>query len=148
MNASAAPARTSETGLHLFVKETRRSNMSKSAILRPLNTRIQQSAEYEMIDINDFMTGMTNPQQHNFLLKMHDGMSNPILSYTWSRGGSRAGVKPHVIWRIPLKSQQEQRAEGVRTSQNNIDYLKKKQLSITHEQSVPSIWLQWLTRTS
>ncbi len=102
-NASAAPTRTSETTLHLFVKEPRRSDRSIPAKLRPLNIRIQQSAEYEMIDVIDFMTGMTNPQRHNFLLKMHEGMSDPILSYTWSRGGSRAGVNPHIIWRVPLK---------------------------------------------
>jgi hypothetical protein len=125
LSASAGPARTSETALHLFVKEPRRADRSIPVILRPLNTRIQQSVEYKMIEVNDFMTGMTNPQRHIFLLKMHEGMSDPIFSYTWSRGGSRVGVNPHVIWRVLAKLEQEQRAEGIRTSQNNIDYLKK-----------------------
>jgi hypothetical protein len=84
-----------------------------------------------MIDVNDFMTCMTNSQRHNFLLKMHEGMFDPIFSYTWSRRGSWAGVNPHVIWRVHIKSKQEQRAEGLRASQNNIDYLKKKNLSHT-----------------
>ena len=85
-----------------------------------------------MFDVNDFMTCMTNSQRHNFLLKMHKGMSDPIFSFTWSRGGSRAGVNPHVIWRVPIKSEQEQRAESLRKSQNNIDYSKKKNNYLSH----------------
>jgi hypothetical protein len=78
--------------------------MSIPALLKPLNNRLQQAAEYEMIDVNDFMTCMTSDYRYKYLLKMNKGMTVPIFSYTWSRGGSLAGVIPHVIWRVPLKS--------------------------------------------
>jgi hypothetical protein len=129
---SAAHDRTTETALHLFLKEPRRADTSIPAILRPLNTCIQQSPEYAMIDVKDFMTCMNNSQRHYFLLTVHEGMSVPIFNYTWSRGGSRAGVNPHVIWRVPLNSEQEQRAVGLRTSQNNIDYLILKNKYLSH----------------
>ena len=91
------------------------------AALLPLNNRLHQSPEYEMIDVNDFMAGMSDSKRHHYILKMHEGMSEPILSYTWARGGSRAGVSPHVIWRNPLKSEKQKRDEGLKYSQNNID---------------------------
>ncbi len=66
-------------------------------LLIPLNNRLHQSPEYEMIDVNDFMAGMSNSQRHHYILKMHEGMSKPIFSYTWASGGSRADVYPHDI---------------------------------------------------
>jgi hypothetical protein len=78
-----------------------------------------------MIDVNDFMASMSNSQRHHCILKMHQGMFEPIFSYTWTRGGSRAGVYPHVIWRFPLKSEKQKRGEGLKYSQNNIDYLNQ-----------------------
>jgi hypothetical protein len=95
------------------------------AALLPLNNRLHQSPEYEMIDVNDFMAGMSDSKRHHYILKMHEGMSEPILSYTWARGGSRAGVSPHVIWRNPLKSEKQKRDEGLKYSQNKIVYLIK-----------------------
>ncbi len=50
-------------------------------------------------------------------------MSVPIFSYTWNRGGSRAGINPHVIWRIPSISDTNACDEGMNTSQRNIEYL-------------------------
>jgi hypothetical protein len=78
-----------------------------------------------MIDVNDFMTNMTNDQRNRYLLKMNEGMPEPIFSYAWSRDGSRAGVNLQVIWRVPLKSEKEQRDQGLKMSQKNIDYLKQ-----------------------
>jgi hypothetical protein len=100
------------------------------ALLRPFNNRLEEAAEYEMIDVNDFMTVNTNDHRYKifFFFKMNEGMTVPIFSYTWSRGGSRASVHPHVIWRVPFKSEKEQREQGLMTSQNNINYLKQNNI--------------------
>ena len=103
MHERYAHARTTETVLHVYVREPRRRDKATPVLLRPLNNRMQQAIEYEMTEANDFMTSMTNGQWYRYLLKMKEGMSEPIFNYTWSRGGSRASVSPHVIWRIPLK---------------------------------------------
>ena len=94
---SSAPACIPETTLHVYVKNPRRADMFILAILRPLNTRLQQFEEYEMIIINDFMIGMSNSQRYHFLLKVQEGLSKRIFSCTWARGGSQASVYPHVI---------------------------------------------------
>ena len=100
----AAPARTSVSALHLCITEPRRAELVIPSILMPLNTRLEESEEYETIDVNDFMIDMTSNQRRQYLLKMHAGMSCPIFSYTWARGGSRAGVKIQVILAYPLTS--------------------------------------------
>jgi hypothetical protein len=89
-----------------------------------LNVRLEEAEEYEMIDVNDFMIDMTNNQRHQYLLKMRGGMSCPVFIYTWARGGSRTGVNPQVIWRVPLQPNTGERDEGMMKSQNNIDFLK------------------------
>jgi hypothetical protein len=86
---------------------------------------LEEVSEYEMIDVNDFMTEMTSNQRHQYLLKMQAGMSSPIFSYTWARGGSRAGVNPQVIWRVPLEAQKKERDKGMTKSQINVDYLNR-----------------------
>jgi len=150
LHKSSVHARTTETALHVYVREPRRGDKYIPALLRPLNNRLQQATEYEMIDVNDFMTGMTNDYRYKYFLKMNEGMTVPIFSYTWSMGGSRAGVNPHVIWRGPLKSEKEQRDQGLMTSQNNIDYLKQNTILFHKrlEQKVLLIWPLWLVRTS
>ncbi len=66
-----------------------------------------------MIDVHDFMEGMSNSQRYIYILKMQEGMFVPIFSYAWARGGNWAGVYPHVIWRLPPKSEKQKRGEGL-----------------------------------
>jgi hypothetical protein len=112
-----------------------------------MNQRLEQATEYEMIDVNDFMIGMSNDQRYRYLLKMNEGLSEPIFSYTWSKGGSRAGVNPHVIWRVPLKTEKEQREQGLQTSQNNIDYLKQNTI-IYRTRAERSAYLATVVKTN
>ena len=56
---------------------------------------------------------------------LQQGMSFPIFHYTWNWGGSRAGVNPHAIWRVPPLSDRQARDEVITTCQRNIEYLKK-----------------------
>ena len=79
MHESFVPARTTKTALHVYVREPRRGDMSIPALLRPLNNRLQQAAEYKMIDVNDFMACMTNDHRYKYLLKRKEGMTIPIL---------------------------------------------------------------------
>ncbi len=48
-----------------------------------------------------------------------------LCMYIWARDGSWAGVYPHVIWRVPPKSEKQKRDEGLLQFQNHIDYLNK-----------------------
>ena len=122
---SAAPLRNTDNSLHVYVKEPRRADKTIPPHLRPLNKRLESALEYEMIDVNDYMEDMSRMQRHRYILQMQQGLSFPIFHYTWTWGGSRAGVNPHVIWRVPPLSDKEARDTGMITCQRNIEYLKK-----------------------
>ena len=79
VHQSTAPARTPESALHLFIKKPRRTDKIIPSILRPLNDRLEEAEEYEMIDVDDFMIDMTNNQRHQYLLKMRGGMTCPVF---------------------------------------------------------------------
>ncbi len=46
--------------LYVYVREPRRSNKAIPVLLKALNNWLQQATKHEMIDVNDFMTCMTN----------------------------------------------------------------------------------------
>ena len=72
-------AHSPESALHLYIKEPRRKDTIIPSILRRLNARLEEAKEYEMIDVNDFMTEMTNNQRHQYLLNVQGGMSCPFI---------------------------------------------------------------------
>jgi len=43
----------------------------------------------------------------------------------WTYVGSRVGINPHVLWRVPALSDKQARDEGMNTSQRHIEYLNK-----------------------
>jgi len=120
-----APLRSGKNALKMYVKDPRRADKAIHPILRPLNTKPGSALEYEMVDLNDYMGDMSRSQRYMYLLLLQQGMSVPIFHYTWSWGGSRAGVNPHVIWRVPPLSEKQARYDGMNTSQRNIEYLNK-----------------------
>jgi hypothetical protein len=122
---SATPMRTADNALKSYVREPRKANKNITPVLRRQNTKLENAIEYDIVDVNDYIEDMSRSQQHMYLLQMQQGMFVPIFHYTWSWGGSRAGVNPHVIWRIPPLSDKEARDEGMNTSQKNIEYLNK-----------------------
>jgi hypothetical protein len=72
LHMNSAPASTLASSLHLCITKPRRANLSiPSIILRPLNRRLEDSEEYETIDVNDFMADITNNQRRRYLLNMH-----------------------------------------------------------------------------
>ncbi len=85
-----------------MLKEPRRVDKAIPSILWRLNTKLETAREYEMIDANDFVEDMSRLQRHRYLMQVQQGMSVPMFHYTWTWGGSRAGINPHVIWRVPL----------------------------------------------
>jgi hypothetical protein len=113
----------------------------------PLNAKIVESSEHEMIDVNDFMTDMSQNQRHRFILKVNEGLSVPIFSYYWSRGGSMAGINPHVIWRIPLQLNKNERDEGMTRSQNNVDYLNNN-TSLYHSRAERTSYMAIVINTN
>jgi len=122
---SATPLRTVDNALKLYAREPRRNDRAIPPVLRRLNARLEKALEYAIIDANDYMDEMSRSQRHMYLLQMQQGMSVPIFHYTWSWGGSRASVIPHVIWRVPPLSEKQARDDGINTSQRSIEYLKK-----------------------
>jgi len=97
--------RTVDNALKLYAREPRRADRVAPPVLRRLNARLENALEYDIIDVKDYMDDMSRSQRHMYLLQMEQGMSVPIFHYTWSWGGSRAGVNPHVIWRVPPLSE-------------------------------------------
>ena len=59
LHMNPAHARTLASTLHVCITEPRRAKLTIPSILRPLNCRLEESKEYETIDVNDFMTDMT-----------------------------------------------------------------------------------------
>ena len=112
--------RSAENALKLYLKEPRRVDKAIPLILQPLNTKLENSAEYAMIVVNDYIEDMSRSQRHRYLLHLQRGMFVPIFHYTWTWGGSRSGVNLHVIWRVPPLSDKKARDEGMHKSQYNI----------------------------
>ena len=94
---SMTPLRNAENALFVYIKEPRRADKDIPLLLRPLNTKLVNAVEYDMIDVNDFMEDMSRSQRHRYLLQLQQGMSVPMFHYTWTWGGSRAGFNLHVI---------------------------------------------------
>ena len=78
---------------------------------------------------------------------MQEGLAAPFFSYTWSRGGSRACISPHVIWRLPPQSEKKERDEGMNKSQANIDFLNKN-TSTYHSRAERSAYLANVLNTN
>jgi hypothetical protein len=112
-----------------------------------LNTKLLQSDVYERIDVTDFVSDLSVRQRHEYLLKMQEGLVAPFFSYTLSRGGSRAGISPHVIWRLPPQSEKKERDEGMDKSQANIDFLNKN-TSTYHSRAERSAYLATVLNTN
>ena len=79
------------------MKEPCRAGIPISIVFRALNAKMIESNEYEMIDVDDVTTDMSENHRHQFVLKLNEGLSIPIFSYYWSWVGSRAVITPHVI---------------------------------------------------
>ena len=94
MHNNTAHARKSASDLHVCITEPRGTDLVILSILRPLNTRLEESEEHETIDFNHFMTDMISNQRRQYKLKMHAGMSCHIFSYTSARGGSTCRCQP------------------------------------------------------
>ena len=92
LHTSETPTRTSTNALLVYVKEPRRVDKPIPPVLMPLNAKIVEISEYEKIDINDFMTDMSQNQRHRFILKLNEGLSVPIFSYYLSKGGARQSL--------------------------------------------------------
>ncbi len=116
LRESVTPLRTVDNALKLYVREARKANKDIPPVLRRLNTRLENAIEYDIIDVNDYMDDMSRSQRlHRYLLQMEQGLSIPIFHYTWSWGGSRACVNPHVVWRVPPLSEKQAREEDMTT---------------------------------
>jgi len=94
-------------------------------VLGSLNAKMMESSEYAKINVNDFMNDMSHNQRHMYILKLHEGLSVPIFSYYWARGGNKDDINPHVIWLLPPQLNNKERDEGLIKSPNNIDFLNK-----------------------
>jgi hypothetical protein len=68
-------------------KSNVRVNRAIPLVLRPLNTRLENALEYEMVDVNDYMGDISRSQRYMYLLLLQQGMSVPIFHYTWTWGG-------------------------------------------------------------
>ena len=95
-----------------------------------------------MVDDNDCMEYLSGMQRHRLLLHLQ-GLSVPIFLYTWAWGGCGAGTNLHVIWRIPLESQKEERVEGMNMSPKNNDFLNKNTI-IYHTRAERSAYLAYV----
>jgi len=104
---------------------------------------VQEVEEYFMIDANDYMQDLSKMQRLKYLLNLQQGLSVPVFFYTWIWGGGRAGINPHVIWRVPHKSEKEKRDEGMAKSQKTATSSTRTLPSTTLEQNAQLIWQQW-----
>jgi len=147
LHTNPHPARTVDNALKVYIKEARRADKAIPRVLESLNEKLQESAVYEKIDLTDLVKDMPIRKRHEYLLKVQEGLSVPFFSYTWSRGGSRGGVCPHVIWRLPPQSDSKGREEGMSKSQANIDFLNKN-TSIYHSRAERSAYLATVLNTN
>ena len=71
--------------------------------LEGLDTLLRQKEIYEPVDLNDFMDGMTVQRRSRFISILKDRkLKVAFQMFSWMRGGSRAGLSIHVIWKVPL----------------------------------------------
>jgi hypothetical protein len=91
VRTSVAPVRTLNNSLRVYIKEARRADRSIPPILHPLDKKIQNMGEYDMIDVNDFMPDMTGMQRHRCIIQLQQGLSVSIFLYTWAWGGGEQG---------------------------------------------------------
>ena len=104
VRTSAAPVRTLENSLRVYIKEARRADRSIPPILRPLDKKMQNINDYDMIDVNDFMPDMTGMQRHRFILQLQQGLSVSIFLYTWAWGGA-GQASTHTLFGVFLLNQ-------------------------------------------
>ena len=147
VHKSATPLRTCEKALQLYIKEQRRAASAIPLALQAMDTQVQNVDENVTIDVNDYMPDMSRMNRHRFLLHVQQGLFAPIFCYTWIWGGSTAGINPHVIWRVPIESQIEQRAEGMVKSQKKKTFSRRTPSFTTAEQNAQHFLQQWSTRT-
>ena len=93
--------RSANNSLQVYFKEPLRADKGIPSVTWRLNTKLETTLEYEMIDVNDFMEDMSSLQRHRYLMHVQQGMPAPMFHYTRTWGGSRAGINPHAIWRVP-----------------------------------------------
>jgi hypothetical protein len=125
VHLNVTPMRTAQNALHVYIKEKRRADRAIPLVLQAIDKKVQDVANYIMIDVNEFMGNFSTMQRHKFILQLQQGLSVPVFYYTWTWGGSKAGINPHIIWRVPPESEKEKRDEGMSESQKNIDFLHK-----------------------
>ena len=101
---SVALVRTLDNSLRVYIKEARRADKSIPHILRPLDRKMQNIDDYEMIDVNDFMSDMTGMQSHRFILQLQQGLSISIFLYTWAWGGA-GQASTHTLFGVSLPNQ-------------------------------------------
>ena len=125
----------------MYIKEARRADRSIPPILCPLDKKMQNINDYDMIDVNDYMPDMTGIQRHRFILQLQQvrPFRFHILIHL-GLGGSRAGIYPHIIWRVPPESKKDERDEGMVKSQKNIDFLNKNTV-VYHTRAERSAYL-------
>jgi hypothetical protein len=84
VRTSVAPVRTLNNSLRVYIKEAWRADSSIPSILHPLDKKMQNMDDYDMIDVNDFMPDMTGMQRHRFIIQLQQGLSVSIFLYTWA----------------------------------------------------------------
>ena len=104
VRTSAAPVRTLENSLRVYIKEARRADRSIPPILHPLDKKMQSMDDYDMIDVNDFMPDMTGMQRHRFIIQLQQGLSVSIFLYTWAWGGA-GQASTHTLFGVSLPNQ-------------------------------------------
>ncbi len=93
VNLSVTPMRTAQNALHVYIKEQRRADRAIPLVLQAIDRKVQDvAADYIMIDVNEFMGNFSTMQRHRFILQLQQGLSVPVFYYTWTWGGSRAGM--------------------------------------------------------
>ena len=64
LHNNTTPVRNTKSALHLYITEPRRADKIIPSVLLPLNARVDEAEECEMIDVNDFMADTSNNQRH------------------------------------------------------------------------------------
>ena len=58
-NSSITPLRTIENALHVHVREPRRADKAAPPDLQPLDNKMQTVNEFDIVDVNDYMSNMS-----------------------------------------------------------------------------------------
>ena len=103
MHQSDEPLRTTNEAINCKTIEMHPTSLAVSKDMRPLNSHLIASDDYDPIDVNEFMEGLHSMARYKFLEKVKACLLVPFQLWSWKISGS-SGVSTHFVWKIIPKA--------------------------------------------